>query len=182
MSADWWAPGIKATLSQGDVVLQIPLGISVVPAEFLQRSTFSGGVSGWTSKTHRVGVSDHMLAKGKLIDAIVVSHSCDLDKEREKGRVLVAPILPISGLRDDVRRRVLAQETVNLLALPDLPTLGTSYANLRLIGVVDRELVDAASRVASLSDNGLVRLKAQLIYFFTRIPPDAVVIPVEEDE
>ncbi len=64
------------------------------------------------------------------------------------------------------------------MVLPDLPgTAKTLYADLRAIVTLDRELVNAYNRVASLSDTWVQRLQAQIIAFFTRLEPDPKGVP-----
>jgi len=54
------------------------------------------------------------------------------------------------------------------MPLPEIPSLFTGYADLRRLCFIDRELVDKARRVASMSEEGIRRLHVQIVGFFTR--------------
>jgi hypothetical protein len=100
----------------------------------------------------------------------VISHSCEIDKLKEtgEGRVLVAPVLSIDGLEPEMRTTVLQQEHLALLPLPEIPTLGTHYADLRLITPVERSLIKDSERIASMTEQGPDRLYAQVFKFIMR--------------
>jgi len=54
------------------------------------------------------------------------------------------------------------------MPLPGVPQLGDYYADLRCLMWLDRKIVDQNKRIASMSEEGVLRLQAQLIGFFTR--------------
>jgi len=107
-----------------------------------------------------------VMARARLGAVLVLSHDCDLDKGKK--RVVVAPVNPVANLAKHERESVLAQRSHSSLVLPDVPSLGACYADLRLTTAVDRAFLDIDKRIASLSEAGLGRLRLQLIGFFTR--------------
>lgn len=174
MSEEWWLPTISPTLSQGDVVIDLPLGVAVEPPTSLERAVLPGKRSGWYECTH--WKADHngsawFLAKGKLMAGIVVSHGCDLDKTAGKARplVLVAAVRSADSLSDQAKAAVFEQRERHTMPLPQISGLGDCYVDLRSINVLSREAVERGTRIASLTHQGRQRLRAQLVSFFTRI-------------
>jgi hypothetical protein len=106
-----------------------------------------------------------MLSNGEVAGALVVSYDCEIDKSK---RVLVAPVFEISSLPSESQRAVLEQRRFSLMPLPDVPHVGTFYADLRLIQAVKREFLPLADRQASMTAGAVDRLQVQLITFFTR--------------
>ena len=153
----------------------MPIGTAYPPITYLGRETYPRkGTDYWpqrkaieTFKTDGTGL---YVARGRVTRALVVSHSCELDDKPDVTRVLMALIAPLSQVENErARARILEQKRRALLPLPDLPELGDHYADLRCIAYVDRKLVTDAQREFSMSDDGVIRLRAQLIEFFTRL-------------
>ena len=175
----WWAETLNPLgLSQGDILSPIPLGPTKYPPIFMGRDVFTKpGTSKnyWPERAEielfKKDNTGLFIARGRLSHSIVVSHSCEVENKPDIDRALVAPIAPLDRISDPASRaRVINQERRAFLPLPAIPGLGDYYADLRVITAVDIEFVRAANREASMSDDGLIRLKAQLIEFFTRIP------------
>jgi len=164
---NWWMDNLNPNgLSQGDIVADIPFGISVFPPSALSKQSGKGGTQIW--QQCKLENADHFLFKGQRTNAIVVSHSCDLDKKEVKARVLVAPIRRLETLTEEARELVLMQKRISLMPLPAIPTLDSHYADLRLITPIDRQFLTDVSRIASMTDSGVERLQAQLAAFFLR--------------
>jgi hypothetical protein len=53
-----------------------------------------------------------------------------------------------------------------MMYLADVPAVGDCFADLRIISPISRDLIDAAQRLASMTDAGRERLSAQLFTFF----------------
>ena len=113
----------------------------------------------------------HFLAHGDILPGLVISHSCELDNQNSGGKVLMAPVALIDTLESALRTTVIEQKHLALMPLPELPTLGTSYADLRLIIAVPRALVLDSERLASMTDAALHRLYAQVFKFIMRKDP-----------
>jgi len=167
-------------LSQGDVVRDVPIGTAYPPITYLGRDTWPRkGKDGKTIEYRpqtkalepfRTDDTGLYIARGKVTRALVVSHSCELDDKPDVGRVLLAPAAPLSQITDQVAKaRILEQKRRALLPLPELPELGDYYADLRCITYVDRKLVADSQREFSMSEEGVIRLRAQLIEFLTRL-------------
>ena len=76
------------------------------------------------------------------------------------------------NLNPDEKRAVLGQGKWAHLVLPDIPEIGTRYADLLIQVTLDRKLIDARRRIASMSVAGVERLRAQIIAYFTRLEED----------
>jgi hypothetical protein len=166
-----WAAAPDPRLSQGDVFpADIPLTVPAAPSVALAKFTAQGGkpawleAAAWQPDANGVG---HCLSRGKLLGAIVVSHSCDLDKPKAKTRVIVAPISPAASLQGGWDA-VLAGKRFALVALPATPTLGDCYTDLRNLTSLDLGALDLTRRVAQLSPDGINDFHRRLIGFFLR--------------
>lgn len=174
LTNDWWRSSLQTSLSQGDIVANLVVANVVHPTTYLAFQTLKGGKRGWSEsigpsvekQTNRC----HVLAtagvqEGKLIShALVISHSCDLDKP-DNHRVLVTPVLELEKLPETFRSAVLEQRSRAVLPLPNIPGLPLSCADLRLTTSVPRDVVNASTRVASMTDEATLRLQAQLQKF-----------------
>lgn len=171
MVTSWWSPNLKSALSQGDVLSPILIGSSSTPPTYLSKQNSKGGLLWgptieWRPEGDQTG---YFLARGRVIHGIVISHDCEIDKKTKRSRILVAPISQISKVQDETSRQaILEQRRYALMPLPEIPNLGDYYADFRLLTVVDRTNADQSIRLASMSEDGVLRLQAQLIAFFTR--------------
>jgi hypothetical protein len=102
----------------------------------------------------------------------VVSHSCELEK-KDDSRVLVAMTGLLSDVQDPAKRAaILDQKRRAFMPLPEIPGSEDHYADLRTIAYVERKLIPDSSREFSMTDDAVIRLRAQLIEYFTRLPVD----------
>jgi hypothetical protein len=167
--SQWWDATPDPRLSQGDIVNHVPVAVVLHPLTQLSQNkgdTVWRDSAMWTPNKEGVG---NLLSRGRVMPVLVLSHECEIDKNESKGRVVVAPIAPLTNLREDEQENVLAQRRFSKMPLPEVPTLGSCYADLRLTAAVDRQYLDVARRIASLSDAAVGRLRLQLIAFFTRL-------------
>lgn len=127
------------------------------------------GADGWATSPDPVLRENlfRMLAAGKVQPAIVVSHSCEIDKG--KPRVLVAQIALLNTLEPAQQEKVLAQRAYSHMPLPALPQLGDCYADFRTIGAVHADTVRSAARIATMTPDALVNFQARLVGFLTRL-------------
>lgn len=170
----WWADHVHEELSQGDIVAELPFVLSTSPPQYLRHANMKRGASGWAESDTPVKHRDQrvrFLGVGKVTAGLVLSHCCELDKsDRGKRRVLVAPIAPIETVTDpDLREAILAQRLTASFGMPDVPTLGTCYSDLRSITTLQRDIVDSATRLASMVPAAERRLQAQLVAFLVRL-------------
>lgn len=166
----WWAENLESNLSQGDIVSAFPIGTLTHPVKYLKKGTFPKGQTGWLelNDPHLDGNSrTHYLAQGKILHGLVVSHSCDIDKN--KSCVLIAPLGKLDNLPEAHRQTVLSQTNIALLGMPNIPDFGDGYADLRNITVVPTDVIKSLNRSASMSKNALDLLQARLVTFFTRL-------------
>lgn len=166
----WWEAQPKAVLSQGDVLQLVYLAVTGPSILFLKKGTAKNNIPAWFDST--VPQVDpqgrHPVRQSAThINAIVVSHDCELDKQ--KPRVLVAPIASLDSQETPLREAIASRSVHSKLPLFALPTLGSYFADLRSIGGLDRRYVDTAKRIASMSETGVRELQNQLIAAFTRV-------------
>lgn len=170
----WWAPHLRSELSQGDVLSPVLIGAAQSPITYLKKgSVQKGGVQPWIHSQTFTPDSDglgNFLGRGRVNHALIVSHDCEIDKPRRESRILIVPVSPLTSLTDAVhRQKVAEQKSFSLIPLPGVPNLGDCYADFRLLMWAHKKLIeDAGKRVASMTDDAVIRLQAQLIGFFTR--------------
>jgi hypothetical protein len=87
---------------------------------------------------------------------------------RRSARVLLAPISSLEKLLPEQRQPIVEQRSYSKMPLPDIPGLGDYYVDLNCFMSLDRKIVDHIKRIASMSENGVTRLQAQLFGFFSR--------------
>ncbi len=172
VEAKWWAQEIQPELSQGDVIADLPvLGLNH-PTRYLKKDgTSKGGTISWLESATPHSDKDgkiNFLAKGRHVGVLVLSHSCELDKNKK--RVIVAPIDSITVVSEEHQAVILAQKSYALMPLPDVPGVGTCYADFRSITALDRRVVNEGKRIASMTEIAHVRLGAQIDGFFLRKP------------
>lgn len=162
----WWTDQPDARLSQGDVLRDIPIASAVHPLVAVRYRDGKGGNRFW----YPAAVDDkaQLIAKGSVGLGIVLSHSCDLDKNESKGVALVAPVRLAANLAPEHWLNVMAQRRRSLLPLPDVPSNGDCYADLRMMTFVDRRFLTADNKLASMTEAATERLQNQLFAFFVR--------------
>lgn len=177
----WWAPALNPLgLSQGDLLAPVPIGTSRVPVGFIGRDSWPRqGKNYWPEyeefQPGKNAPTGLFLAKGTLAHCLVISHSCELDDKPNVGRVIVAPVGSIERVPDSgFRERIMAGARRAFMPLPGTPKIGDAYADLRAITFVERALVPDANRVASMTEEGVYRLQAQVVGYFSRLEPEDV--------
>jgi len=180
--ADCWEGVLKPDLSQGDLLSVVLVGTAAAPQTALKRgSTKKGGGESWDSspwKPEGNGIG-HFLGKGRNVAVIVLSQDCEIDKHDGKGPVLVAPVHPVSLLQSpEAREAVTNRKRYPFLPLPHIEgVIEDSYADLRCITYIDRELINAAERKKSMTAAGVDDLVKQIIAFITHVPFEKLVVP-----
>ncbi len=162
----WWADELEPRPSQGDVFASALFLASPVPPQSLEKRTLKGNQVAWVE----IGGehASHNLAIGKRRDCIILSHSCELDKERRNKRIVVVPIAKIDTLQEKEAEQVLLNGSYHHLPLPELPGRGTCFADFRSMVSLPHDLVVSSSKLASMTEVGRERLQMQLITYFTR--------------
>ena len=172
----WWASELKLELSQGDVAANVPGSALVHPLTYLNPRPAKGGQSVYEpsgapfSKPGKKGDErQFMLGSGEVAGALVLSYDCEIDKAgKPNNPILIAPVFAIGSLPTESQIAVLEQRRFSLMPLPDVPQLGTSYADFRLIQAVRRAYLPLDVRLASMNIDAVDRLQAQLVAFLTR--------------
>jgi hypothetical protein len=185
--ADCWADQLKAELSQGDLLSSVLVGTAANPKAELTRGqplakgpTRRGGGNSWDESAWKPdgnGLAFY-LARGRDINVVVLSEDCEIDKDSGTAPVLVAPVFPISVIQDEAAREVVRlRQRYPFLPLPKLEgVIAESYVDLRCITYIDRKLIAATPRIASMTQAGKDELVKQIIAFFTHIPVDKLVV------
>ena len=166
---DWWKPS-PSKYDQGDIFADIPFVIASKPTQFLTRQQLKGGAPGFVGSTEFKPPKSgpvQLLAQGGNHFGLLLNHGCDIDKP-ESSRLTFAPVSLLTNLPPDKREGVAAQRSAAMLFLPDVPSVGDCYADLRLTATVFRETVDLRHRIASMTENAQTRLQAQILEFFLR--------------
>lgn len=167
----WWlSPTEEPRLSQGDIIVAAAFVKALYPLSFLVRSSIKGQGSLWVESPERKEDSNgffHCLGRGSLAAALVLTHSCQLDKPEKGGRVILAPVRSASKLSEN-RTDVMAGSKIAFVPLPDVPELGDCYADLRSMMALDREVVKAYVRLAAMTADAQKALHERLVGFFAR--------------
>lgn len=174
--SSWWLDVPDPRLSQGDVVTGIPFAALAYPPTHVHKQVVKGGLAAWVeTPEEQRKPAGYFVAKGKRSALVLVlSHSCELDKNERKGRVVVCEASPADRLQGEARDVVFAQRRRSLMPLPGVPELGDYYADLRTIQTVDRRIVETGTRASSMTDEARLRLQTQIAAFFARdlLPTD----------
>src|SRR5262245_40860223 len=168
--SDWWLAEPDPRLSQGDVICNLASAVIMFPMQTVGRST-EHGVPVWAQSKGEPDSDGmlNMIARGRLLPSLVLSHSCDLDKGKTKMRVIVTQMMPASNLPPKDYEIVFSNRNRAKIPLPNVPGLGGDYyADLRLMQPVDGRFIEDARRVASITEPAIRRLHKQLILFFAR--------------
>lgn len=168
---EWWNSVLPQELWQGDIFSNIPILVPSAPTKYLRHSkTLKGGVQSWEEHSDAQRGKDgrtFFLAQGLLTYALLINHSCDLDK-KNNARVLFAHVASLNDIAADQREHVENQESIARLFLPGVPSLGHAFADLRVVCTVPRETINSSNRIASMTDAARLRLHAQILKFFSR--------------
>lgn len=181
-----WLPAPSPRgLSQGDILVDVPVGATKVPLTYVSHAGFkdSRGKVIWTQydtlQTAKGESAGHWLSKGRITRALVLTHSCDLDDLKDSERILVAPVAEITQVTTDDtendRKRIMEGARATYVALPGVPGVGDCYADLRSICPLDRFLFSPSSRLCSMTDDAVAILRAQLVVHFTRLEPEYLI-------
>lgn len=170
---DFWAAGIAPELSQGDLLSGVWVGSSVSPRKALQAGqTLKGGTATWVEGGWKPAAdgAGNFLARGRDVESIVISQSCELDKKGSSAPVLIAPVFQLRVVQEEHRDRIRSGSRYAFLYLPAVEGLfEESYADLRMLNYVQRKLIDEGERRLSVTQKGEARLAAQVVAFLTRI-------------
>jgi hypothetical protein len=165
----WLETNLRTLLSQGDIYAGIPFGLPVAPLTHLAKGNGKKNAVIWTPTPPGQPVpaaeTDHALFKYRIGHGVVVSHDCAIDKPSRTSRILFAPVVPLTGLPQASQEVIRRQAHLANMLIPDVPALGDAYADLKLITPIPMDLIDAATKVASMTDPARDRLQQALIAF-----------------
>lgn len=174
----WWLSALPTELNQGDIFADIAFMESLHPRVHLKAgATLKGGDQPWVDAKAQPAIGEHeskWLAMGPPQFGMLLNHGCDLDKGTNKRCVLV-PVISISRIPPDQHQNVIAQRSIPLMYLPDVPGCGDMVADFRIVANIPRKTINGSKRIASMTPDAQLRMQAQLIKFYTRTDfPQAV--------
>ena len=185
---DWWLPSLNpAGLSQGDLVADVVQGTAWDPIVLLGRDAQTKGSNKlWPQvdkfSKFKTDSSGLFVGRGVVTRALVVSHNCEIDKGPGSPKVLVAPVFSISKITDDAARAsIMAGARRAFMPLPAPDVDEDYYADFRQINYVLKGLLPDERRLFSMTDDGVLRVKAQLVEFFTRVKFPAEVFGAKDE-
>ena len=178
--AGYWADSLANELSQGDLLSDAWIGTSLSPGIALKKgATGKQGAQNWDESVWSANADGfgHFVARGRSVHALVLSHSCEIDKQEGAVPILVAPIYPLSIIQDpDVRERTRKGDRFAFMPVDAIPSvIAESYADFRLTCYLQRSVVFSRRRSASASENGAKLLTAKLVAFLTRVDINSIV-------
>jgi hypothetical protein len=171
MATSWWRPlTAEPRLSQGDILADATFALPAHPRQPLVKHTFGGGAVGWKDSAWTEDASGfcHLLGRGRVVAAIVVTHGCQLDKKEKKGRVTLAPVAQIANAKEEDRDNIMAGLRIALAPLPGIDGLGDCYADLRGMVAFDRKVIDQLTRVATMTRPAMADFRERVGVFFVR--------------
>jgi hypothetical protein len=171
-------------LSQGDILERIPQLILKEQPRLLRPTTLTGNRLVYEPQSLGVGELPTTPDEGALVPAvcqvtraILLTHSCEVDKDGKHRTVALIRPLPLNMPAQDLST---IRENKRF-AFFYLPTDGDqwpeSYVDFRRVCTVAPIWVDKAKRVASLTDVARQALLLQLFRFFARVELDLSVFP-----
>jgi len=170
-SPSWWAVQPREELCQGDIFANIPIVLAPKPIQYVRPQTFSKGVKGWvlsTSPFKDSGGRTLLFAAGYVSLAMAVSHDCEFDDQQGTKSILCARVELLSSVPPEHQAIIVRQQNIPRIFLPQLPTIGDCYANLRSVATIDRQVIKDAKRIASMTSEARALFQARLVKFFLR--------------
>ena len=169
VGTEWWLPELRALVSQGDLIPDVPFTAITSPPIFLKFAEAKKGRDGWEQtdqpthhkRTDRVPV----LVAYRPKHGLILTRDCELDKIRNTARILFAPVAPIDILDLRMQELILKQAHRASIPLPETPGLGICFADLRSISSIPASAVDLARRIASMTDPARLRVHSALVAF-----------------
>jgi hypothetical protein len=174
INTDWWLPELRPVLEQGDIIetnLQFQLD---VPIKYLVRGqTSKNQKRNWeesdSPKSSSKEEKPRILSNIDGQYGLVLSYGCEIDKTKLNQSILIAPVVSLSKLPPSLHQNILNQEVYRYLPIVGLPNLESSYANLSKTFALQKQLIDSSSRIRSMTDEGILRVRAQLVGYYTRL-------------
>lgn len=165
----YWLEQLETDLSQGDICAEVPVAPTVFALTKLRKGTYRGVGEAYKPDPECPPDGNRrfqLLGRGPVTHVVVLSHSCELDKNESKGVVTIAQVLSTGHLGDSQRDSIFRRERLAFMPLPDIPGLGDCYADLRTTtGVLRSHL---ATRIASMAPDGRSILRQSFLGFFLR--------------
>ena len=175
----WLETNLRPLLSQGDIFDRLPFSIPVLPITHLSKGTGRKNSVIWTptilGQPLPQNQPNHALFAYRLAHGIVISHDCAIDKPSSNSRILFAPVAPLTIFDVATQETIRRQAHLAAMLIPDVPSIGDAYIDLKAITPFPLELVAQRTKVASMTDAARDRLQQALIAFlvYRQRPPQA---------
>lgn len=169
---DWWLPRLRPELEQGDIIQTNLFYQLVVPVKHLKPGkTAKSNAKTWEETESPIinDIKPRILANTSGEYGIILSYGCEIEKAKDQHNILIAPVAPLSVFDPNLQDLILKQKAYKYLPIVDLPGIAPSYANLSKTFSLQKKQVELPSRIKSMTDEGITRVKAQLIAFYTRL-------------
>jgi hypothetical protein len=159
----------RAEISQGDILARLPNAHLVPPLQALFERT--DGAMAIESEAHpefNDKQGQRVIASCKRARALLLTYDCEIDKPAVRNWI-VLPIIPLSFIPGGSHGDAKKNKIFSLLYLPGYRNvLEDSLVVLNHPTTLDREFIQTATRILSLSDIGRRALYAQYIRWLTR--------------
>lgn len=120
-----------------------------------------------------------MPAPARVGYAILLSHSCEVDKD--KNHRVIALVRQMDGLKDNEKQTIRGNGKYSCFHLPPLEgKLPESYIDFRRISTVGLDWLSSGTRPASLSEQARRKMLLAMFLFFTRLRIDENVFGASE--
>jgi hypothetical protein len=181
---------VDEQLCQGDLFEDVPSVLLKPPLQVLRKQTMAGGRDTWNVIEYSTDPRPEKAGKGatqaspsisvdfkkgeqvpafcQVTRAMLLTHGCEIDKDKKHRLVaLVRPLgmVPLPDC-DTIRNN----QKFSYFHLPADPVrrIEEGYVDFRRLTCVAPELLDQRPRLASLTDESVAALGAQLFRFLTR--------------
>jgi hypothetical protein len=170
-AGSWWQEKLRDELSQGDLLEGIPFVLAPMPVRYVKKHTVKIYGDGWFESLtpfRDKGGRTVLVAAGAVTTGIVLSHDCESDKQEFSKTLVLARVESMTTAPPEHRQAIIDQLNIPRMFLPGVPGLGDCYVNFRSVGTVDREVIRATRRIASMRDEARKLLEARIVKFFVR--------------
>ena len=174
----WFETELRTLLSQGDIYTDLPFGSPILPLTHLSKGTSKKNSAIWTPSVPNNPLpqyqTNHALFAYRVAHGIVVSHDCAIDKPARTSRILFAPVVTLTVLDTAAQETIRQQAHLAAMLLPDVPSVGDAYVDLKAITPFPLELILERTKIASLTDPARDRLQQALVAFlvYRQKPPE----------
>jgi hypothetical protein len=171
--ASFYRP-VDAQLCQGDILRFAPHLLLKQPPQALRKTTSRGNKSVYELEELPVPPVS-LPSEGVLVPVpcqvtwgILLTHDCEVDKDRKHRTVAMIRTIP-AEMPDNDRAIIKQNQRFPFYYLPPLADIPESYVDFRRISTLSPEIVDSATRFASLSQEARQAMLLQFFRYMARV-------------